>query len=130
MMQLYANAIKFTKPGGVIVVAATAQEATVSITVRDTGIGINPDQCERIFEAFVRVEQVPVRGPRVSGGTGLGLALSRALARRMGGDVTVESTVGAGSTFTVTLPRGMAAPADDPPPRPGVHGGDTSRRPR
>ena len=70
--------------------------------VRDTGRGIPADQQARVFEPFV---QVDARLTRTHEGVGLGLAISRDLARGMGGDLTVESTPGVGSTFTLTLPR-------------------------
>ena len=69
--------------------------------MRDTGIGIPPDQLGRIFEPFV---QVRADLTRTAEGTGLGLAISRDLARGMGGDLTAESEPGVGSTFTLTLP--------------------------
>jgi signal transduction histidine kinase len=74
----------------------------VRLTVRDTGDGIAPEQLARMFEPFVQVDQ---RFTRPHQGVGLGLAISRDLARGMGGDLTVESMPGAGSTFTLTLPR-------------------------
>ena len=74
----------------------------VAIHVRDTGEGIAPDQMERIFEPFVQVYQ---RLTRSAEGVELGLAISRDLARGMGGDLTLASVDGAGSTFTLTLPR-------------------------
>ena len=69
----------------------------------DTGRGIPADQRERVFEPFVQVDRH--RTPESQQGVGLGLAISRDLARGMGGDLTVESTPGVGSTFTLTLPR-------------------------
>jgi len=71
--------------------------------VADTGVGIPQDRLERIFEPFV---QVDARLTRTEGGVGLGLAISRDLARAMGGDLTVVSAEGEGSTFTLRLPRG------------------------
>jgi len=77
----------------------------VSIAVRDTGVGIPADKLDSIFEPFVQLG----RGLATTHeGTGLGLAVSRDLARGMGGELTVESEVGRGSVFTVTLPRGEA----------------------
>ena len=74
----------------------------VRIQVRDTGEGIAPDEIERVFEPFIQADQ---RLTRPHAGVGLGLTISRDLARGMGGDLTVESTLGAGSTFSLTLPR-------------------------
>jgi signal transduction histidine kinase len=71
------------------------------VRVADTGRGIAPEQLERIFQPFVQVDS---RLARTQEGVGLGLAISRDLARGMGGDLTVESEVGTGSTFTLTLP--------------------------
>jgi PAS domain S-box-containing protein len=102
VLNLLTNAIKFTEPGGRIVVACGVDGDAVHISVEDTGRGIAPDEIERIFEPFV---QVDARYTRAHEGVGLGLAISRDLARGLGGDLTVVSTVGVGSTFTVTLPR-------------------------
>jgi two-component system, cell cycle sensor histidine kinase PleC len=107
-LNLLSNAVKFTPSGGrvQVTVAPTSSAAggggrhAVEIRVRDSGIGIAPEDLERIFDRFVRVA-----GPSVAG-TGLGLAIARELARLHGGDLTVESTVGIGSTFTVRLPLG------------------------
>ena len=74
--------------------------STVSVEVADTGIGISADQLARVFEPFV---QVDAKLTRTREGTGLGLAISRDLARGMGGDLTARSTLGAGSTFVLTL---------------------------
>jgi len=109
LINLLSNAIKFTEAGTVTVTAQRRGE-TLALAVADTGIGIPEEALERIFEAF---QQVDSSATRQYGGTGLGLSISRHLARLMGGDVTVESTVGVGSTFTVTLPirYGVAPPA-------------------
>jgi len=105
LLNLLTNAIKFTDIGGEIRVAGTEREGRVSITVSDTGIGIPPDKLATIFEPFVQVDQ---RLTRPHEGVGLGLAISRDLARGMGGDLAATSAFGAGSTFTVILRR--AAP--------------------
>jgi signal transduction histidine kinase len=108
LLNLLANAIRFTAPGGRVILAAapgnrrqTESAPQVQLTVSDTGRGIASDQLQAIFEPFVQV------GARLAGkdeGTGLGLAISRDLARGMGGDLTVESTLGVGSTFTLIVP--------------------------
>jgi len=102
ILNLMTNAIKFTEPGGRIMLTCAVEGETVRISVQDTGRGIAPEQMERIFEPFV---QVDARYTRAHEGVGLGLAISRDLARRMGGDLTVRSTPGAGSTFTLVLAR-------------------------
>jgi PAS domain S-box-containing protein len=106
LLNLLSNAIKFTQRGGHIIVRCDAREDDVGIQVSDTGIGIPPEHAEAIFQPFVQV-----RGglTRTTEGAGLGLAISRDLARGMGGDLTVESVVGQGSTFTLTLPRAKAS---------------------
>ncbi|HEX9937031.1 MAG TPA: PAS domain-containing protein, partial [Longimicrobium sp.] len=104
LLNLLSNAVKFTDRGGCVEMTCAAAGAQVQVLVRDTGIGIPADQLERIFEPFV---QVRADLTRTAEGTGLGLAISRDLARGMGGDLTAESTVGAGSTFTLTLPRAL-----------------------
>jgi PAS domain S-box-containing protein len=110
LLNLLGNAVKFTDPRdggpGRIEVACTIEGGPaggrVALHVRDTGEGIAPEQVERVFEPFVQADQ---RLTRPHAGVGLGLAISRDLARGMGGDLTVESTLGVGSTFTLTLPR-------------------------
>jgi signal transduction histidine kinase len=102
VLNLLSNAVKFTEPGGRITLDCSARDDAVAITVSDTGRGIAADQLERIFDPFV---QVDARLVRTHEGVGLGLAISRDLARGMGGDLAVESTPGAGSTFTLLLPR-------------------------
>jgi signal transduction histidine kinase len=101
IINLLANAVKFTSPGGRVTLHAERRGADVAaIRVSDTGSGIAADQFERIFQPFVQLEGGAQQG------TGLGLAISRDLARGMAGDVTVESTPGVGSTFTLLLPMG------------------------
>jgi signal transduction histidine kinase len=104
LLNLLSNAIKFTPAGGCIRIDARP-DATASdrlaISVQDTGIGIPPEKLAAVFEPFV---QVDARRTRTHEGTGLGLTISRDLARGMGGDLTAESTVGEGSTFRLALP--------------------------
>ena len=104
LTNLLTNAIKFTPPGGAITVscAVAAGGATTRVSVADTGRGVAPDQLERIFEPFVQVDRH--LSPESQQGVGLGLAISRELARGMGAELTAESTPGEGSIFTVTLP--------------------------
>ena len=99
LWNLLSNAIRHTPTGGVITISAKAKKTTVEISVTDTGIGIACDQIERIFEEYAQVEGQ-------ADGTGLGLPVSRRLSKLMDGDIKVVSEVGAGSTFTMTLPRG------------------------
>jgi signal transduction histidine kinase len=102
VVNLLSNALKFTDRGGRIELRCTPQNGCVLLRVADTGIGIPADKLEAIFEPFV---QVRADLTRTAEGTGLGLAISRDLARGMGGDLTAESTLGVGSTFTLTLPQ-------------------------
>jgi signal transduction histidine kinase len=106
VINLLSNAAKFTARG-TIRISAQAADGVVAIAVADTGIGIPADKLESIFEEF---EQVDASSTREHGGTGLGLAIARGLARLMGGDIRVESALGAGSTFTLTLPLRYAPP--------------------
>ncbi|HEX2717848.1 MAG TPA: PAS domain-containing protein [Gemmatimonadaceae bacterium] len=103
LLNLLSNATKFTDAGGTIEARVMEAGAVVTIEVEDTGRGIAPDQMERIFEPFV---QVDARFTRTEQGVGLGLAISRDLARGMGGDLVAASKVGVGSTFRLSLPRG------------------------
>jgi two-component system, OmpR family, heavy metal sensor histidine kinase CusS len=105
---LLDNAIRYTPEGGAIRVELELSEDGTAALVRvaDTGIGIEPHERERIFEPYHRVR---AGNPRTGPGAGIGLALAREIARAHGGDVSVESRPGEGSTFTVQLP--LAAPA-------------------
>jgi PAS domain S-box-containing protein len=104
LINLLTNAIKFTPAGGRITSGAAACDSGVQIWVRDTGRGISADKLESIFEPFVQVDRQKTSSEE-SQGIGLGLAISRDLARAMNGDLTAESTMGKGSTFTLSLRR-------------------------
>ena len=103
LVNLFSNAIKFTPPGGHISAGCAASDNTVTLHVSDTGIGVAPEKLEAIFEPFVQAQEA--LADRASG-IGLGLAISRDLARAMKGDLIVESSVGRGSRFSLVLPRG------------------------
>lgn len=103
MLNLLSNAIKFTPEKGSITVGWRVSGDNVVIEVTDTGIGIEETQLGRIFDPFVQVHSGTTR---TSEGVGLGLAISRDMARQMGGDITVRSESGKGSTFSLHLPRG------------------------
>lgn len=102
---LLGNAIKFTEAGGIIIKLSMQNSVNapdmLKIDVTDTGIGMSPEQLEKVFSPFT---QADVSTTRRFGGTGLGLTISKQLARRMGGNLTVRSKPGEGSTFTLTLP--------------------------
>jgi PAS domain S-box-containing protein len=126
LVNLLANAIKFTATGGQVAIGCALTDAPpagrtlvagtpyVALRVEDTGMGIPEEQRETIFEPFTQLEHGTSPYTRPTGGTGLGLAISRRLARLMGGDLTVESRMGRGSVFTLWLPtperRGAARP--------------------
>ena len=106
LVNLLSNAVKFTRQGGVRlevarVVGAQPGRCTLRFTVRDTGIGIAPEKQALVFESFTQADHSTTRN---FGGTGLGLAICKRLAGLMGGDIAVESRVGEGSAFIVTLP--------------------------
>lgn len=100
IVNLLSNAVKFTDRGRIILSGDQRGDQLI-ITVEDTGIGISSDQFERIFEPFWQVEQ---KATRRAGGTGLGLTVTRRLAMLLGGDVSVKSTPGEGTTFTICIP--------------------------
>jgi len=105
LLNLVSNAIKFTERGEVVLAIEPADAGTLAFTVRDTGIGIPPEQQQGMFDAF---SQADTSTSRKYGGTGLGLAISRRLVRLMGGDLRVESVPGRGATFRFTAPFGAA----------------------
>lgn len=100
VVNLISNSIKFTPAGGRITARCECDAESARVSVADTGIGIHADDLRRVFEPFVQLNAKDARG---KGGTGLGLAISQTLARGMGGDLSVESTPGVGSVFTLTL---------------------------
>jgi GAF domain-containing protein/CheY-like chemotaxis protein/anti-sigma regulatory factor (Ser/Thr protein kinase) len=122
LFNLLSNACKFTDHGTVTLAVrreASEDQDWLRFSVTDTGIGMTAEQIARLFDAF---SQADAATTRKYGGTGLGLALSRRLCRMMGGDVTVESESGRGSTFTIRLPAVVAeATPPAPPPAPPEH---------
>ena len=101
ILNLLSNAMKFTPSGGQVRLECSVMAERIGVSVSDTGIGIRAEKLHAIFEPFVQLDPSLTRSRE---GTGLGLAISRQLARGMGGELTVTSAVGAGSTFTLSLP--------------------------
>ncbi|MGM9483813.1 response regulator [Roseateles sp. NT4] len=120
LINLAGNAIKFTSTGEVVLgisrVSQSASGVVLAFSVRDTGIGIAPEQQQRIFSGFAQAEASTARR---FGGTGLGLAISRRLVRLMGGDIHLDSAPGRGSCFSFTL--SFPLPAEEPAPTPRQH---------
>jgi hypothetical protein len=132
LVNLLGNAVKFTERGGRIALRVDVESEHVPpsltgagpwarVSVEDTGIGIPPDRLEAVFEPFVQVDGVSASSvyARRHAGTGLGLAIARRLARLMGGDLTVVSALGVGSTFALWLPVALA-PRGGPPATPAA----------
>ncbi len=105
---LVSNAIKYTPPGGTITLALHQQDRNLVLTIADSGIGIAPEEQEHIFDRFYRTRQAV----DMASGTGLGLPITREIVEMHGGSIAFESTPGAGSTFTITLPLGGLDAAD------------------
>ena len=101
VFNLMENGIKYNLPGGTLTVHLGRQEDNAVLTVSDTGMGIPEDALAHIFERFYRVDKAR---SRKSGGSGLGLAIVRTIVQRNRGEISVSSTVGKGSVFTVTFP--------------------------
>jgi signal transduction histidine kinase/DNA-binding response OmpR family regulator len=112
LLNLITNATKFTLAGGRIDVICDVHANAVRIRVKDTGVGVRPVDIERVFEPFVQIDRHLTSSSQQ--GVGLGLSISRELARAMRGDLTLESTEGIGSTFTLTLPLASEKSADTP----------------
>jgi signal transduction histidine kinase len=102
ILNLLSNGAKYTHPGGTMTASSESRNGSVFVRVSDTGAGIPQKMLDEIFEPFVQLDR-KLNQPRE--GVGLGLTISRDLARAMGGDLLVESTIGVGSTFTLVLPR-------------------------
>jgi signal transduction histidine kinase len=125
LLNLLSNAAKFTKQGTITLAARRLSRVDgdwLEFKVSDTGIGMTAEQLARLFEAFSQAEASTARD---YGGTGLGLAITRRYCRLLGGDVTVESTPGAGSTFTILLP--AVAPDAGTEPAESASGPQTHR---
>jgi signal transduction histidine kinase len=115
LLNLMSNANKFTEKGTVTIAAHQGQENGrdwVTLSVTDTGIGMTPEQMDKLFQEF---SQASSKTASKYGGTGLGLVISRRFCQMMGGDITVESEPGRGSTFTIRLPRIVDAPKEAVP---------------
>jgi two-component system sensor histidine kinase SenX3 len=114
LFNLLDNAIKYSEPGSVVQVRVANTNDEVSLVVQDHGIGIPAKDLDRIFERFYRVDQAR---SRETGGTGLGLSIVRHVVRNHGGDVTVISREGEGSTFTLIMPTHLSVEAAVEPAR-------------
>ncbi|CAH0230383.1 Autoinducer 2 sensor kinase/phosphatase LuxQ [Massilia sp. Bi118] len=125
LKNLLSNAVKFTDAGRVRLTVSANADGWVQFMVQDSGIGIAPDQQDKIFDAF---HQADGSTARKYGGTGLGLSISRDLTSLLGGTLTLASTPGEGSTFTLSLPRNGAVAATPPAPQ-LVHAAPPMRTP-
>ncbi len=123
LLNLLSNASKFTSKGTLTLTVAREGASRIRIDVSDTGIGMTPEQLGRLFEAFSQADSSTTKR---FGGTGLGLAITKHFCTMLGGDVTVVSAPGKGSTFTIRLPDKGAAPAAEDLPAPAMADGRTT----
>jgi len=127
LFNLLSNASKFTERGTITLRARRERRSaadSIVLTVLDTGIGMTPEQLGRLFQAFSQAEASTASK---YGGTGLGLAISRMFCEMMGGEITVASTPGAGTAFTVRLPAEVRDQPEPVTPRPAAAAGDTGK---
>ena len=101
MLNLVNNAFRYTPEGGTVTIVAKQEDNSLLFSVQDTGMGIAPEDVERIFDRFYRTDR---SRDRESGGSGLGLAITKALVEAHGGQIKVASQLNVGTTFTVMLP--------------------------
>ena len=127
LLNLLTNAIKFTPNGGRIDVSCDDEAGMVRIRVKDTGVGVRASDLARVFEPFVQIDRHLTKATQQ--GVGLGLSISRELARAMHGDLTLESAEGTGSTFTLTLPIASEASLTPPIAISGAAGDGRVQRP-
>ena len=128
LFNLLSNAAKFTEGGRISVSARRRTEAhgdRMSFAVSDSGIGMTPEQLDRVFESFTQAENATTRK---YGGTGLGLTITRRFCEMMGGAITVESTPGEGSTFHIELPAEVREPVPEPAPEPAREAESVEKR--
>jgi len=118
LLNLVSNAVKFTSAGGIVSVRASRESDWILLAVTDTGIGIAAEDFPRLFGEFQQLDPGPGRRQQ---GTGLGLALTKRFAALHGGDVSVQSELGKGSTFIIRLPVGAASAGEMPAHRRGAH---------
>jgi two-component system phosphate regulon sensor histidine kinase PhoR len=109
-VNLLQNAVNFTPAGGAVDVTVDSTSGHVTLAVRDTGVGIDRDELPRVFERFYKADRSRSGTDGLPGGTGLGLAIVKHTVEAHGGEVSVESDLGHGATFRVSIP--AAAPSD------------------
>jgi hypothetical protein len=108
MLNLLTNGIKYNRPGGMVEVLVDAKDGLAWLQVRDSGAGLSAEECSHLFEPFNRLRQAQGK----IAGTGIGLSVTRGLVTLMGGHISAHSTLGEGSTFSVSLPLASALPSD------------------